>query len=100
MSVLDKRRPAFISRSGLQVLIDNLLQANYQCLGPVEADGAIQFQPVSSIKQLPSGIRNSQEAGNYRLYAEDDERLFAWNHGPQGLKPLCFAPEEVLWHEA
>lgn len=99
MSVLDKRRPAFISRLGLQELIDNLRQADYQCLGPVEADGAIQFQPVSSIKQLPIGVRNSQEPGNYRLHDEHDERLFAWNHGPQGIKPLCFAAEEVLWHE-
>jgi ferredoxin len=48
---------------------------------------------------LPVGVTNDQEPGHYRLQTTDSQRLFDWNHGPQGLKPLCFAPREVLWQE-
>jgi ferredoxin len=44
-------------------------------------------------------VSNVQKPGYYRLEASAGERLFDWNHGAQGLKPLCFAPHEVLWVE-
>jgi hypothetical protein len=66
----------------------------------VQQDGAIQFQPVTSLEQLPIGVSNTQEPGTYRLHQTGQDKLFAWNHGPQGIKPLCFAPQEVLWGES
>lgn len=100
MFATDKRRPAFISKSTLQQLIDQLRQSGYECLGPVQQDGAIQFQPVTSLEQFPTGVVNTQEPGTYRLQQGDSDKLFTWNHGPQGIKPLCFAPQEVLWNES
>ncbi|MEN8179507.1 MAG: 4Fe-4S dicluster domain-containing protein [Pseudomonadota bacterium] len=100
MSARDKRRPAFISRLGFQELLDQLRAGGYECLGPVEKDGAIQFQPIDGLQQLPKGVRNDQEPGRYQLQPSGDDRLFSWNHGPQGIKPLCFAPQEVLWSES
>jgi ferredoxin len=100
VSPTDKRRPAFITRATLQQLIDHLRQSGYECLGPVQQDGAIQFQPVTSLEQLPIGVSNTQEPGTYRLHQTGQDKLFAWNHGPQGIKPLCFAPQEVLWGES
>jgi ferredoxin len=99
VSPTDNRRPAFISKFTLQQLIDQLRQSGYECLGPVQCDGAIQFQPVTSLEQFPAGVSNTQEPGRYRLQSSGDGRLFGWNHGPQGIKPLCFAPQEVLWTE-
>ncbi len=99
MTARDKRRPAFVSSLAFQDLLDRFREGGYECLGPVMKDGAIQFQPIQNIGQLPKGVRNDQEPGKYRLRQEQDERLFAWNHGPQGLKPLCFAPQELLWQE-
>jgi ferredoxin len=99
VSATDNRRPAFITKTTLQQLLDQLRQSGYECLGPVQLDGAIQYQPVTSLEQFPLGVGNTQEPGSYRLQQVEGDRLFGWNHGPQGIKPLCFAPQEVLWSE-
>ncbi|MCU7844508.1 MAG: 4Fe-4S dicluster domain-containing protein [Candidatus Thiodiazotropha sp. (ex Monitilora ramsayi)] len=62
-------------------------------------DGAIQFDTLTAADQLPSGILNDQKPGHYRLEQTDNPRVFGWNHGPQALKPLCFAPRDELWSE-
>jgi ferredoxin len=99
VSPTEKRQPAYINRTTLQQLIDQLRQSGYECLGPMVADGAIQFQPVTSLDDFPIGVSNTQEPGRYRLQQTGHGRLFGWNHGPMGLKPLCFAPQEVIWSE-
>lgn len=93
------RHPGFLPRNKLQVLLDALQQSGYQILGPTVQDGAIQFKEVEDSGQLVTGLTNLQGPGHYRLQQTEGQRLFDWNHGPQGLKPLCFAPREVLWVE-
>jgi ferredoxin len=83
----------------LAILFSTLQQAGYQIYGPRVRDGAIQFGPLDDVSSLPVGVTNDQQPGKYRLHNTDSQRLFDWNHGPQGLKPLCFAPREVLWQE-
>ena len=90
-------QPAFLPRSCLQALIDQLQTAGYQCLGPQVSDGAIVMNPIESIDQLPQGVRDHQAPGEFRLHQAGDERCFAWANGPQALKPLLFVPREVLW---
>jgi ferredoxin len=94
-----ERQPGFLPRSDLQKLLDGIVQSGYQILGPVVKDGAVQFLGVTDATQLVSGLTNVQKPGHYRLETSAGKRLFDWNHGPQGLKPLCFAPHEVLWVE-
>jgi len=76
-----------------------LQEAGYQVYGPRVRDGVIQFGSLAGVSSLPQGVSNDQQPGHYRLHSGDSPRLFDWNHGPQGLKPLCFAPHEVLWKE-
>ncbi len=95
-----ERRPGFLSRSSLATLFDELVKAGYRVVGPRVRDGAIQFGPLDGPDSLPVGVTNDQQPGHYRLHSGDGQRLFDWNHGPQGLKPLCFAPREVLWEES
>ncbi len=94
------RRPGFLSRASLSTLFEVLIQSGYQVYGPRIRDGAIQFAPLDGAASLPVGVTNDQQPGHYRLASGDSQRLFDWNHGPQGLKPLCFAPREVLWQES
>ncbi|MET0050437.1 MAG: 4Fe-4S dicluster domain-containing protein [Candidatus Thiodiazotropha sp.] len=93
------RRPGFLPRADLQTLIDHLHQAGYRVLAPLPRDGGLQYRELTSVAQFTPGLTNEQRPGHYRLQAGEGERLFDWNHGPQGLKPLCFAPSEVLWTE-
>ncbi|QDZ27104.1 4Fe-4S dicluster domain-containing protein [Noviherbaspirillum sp. UKPF54] len=89
--------PLFLPRARLQDLIDALHGAGYRCVGPTPKDGAIVFDTLHSAAQLPAGLQDEQEPGRYRLHAGGGVRQFAWANGPQALKPLLFAPREVLW---
>ena len=60
-------------------------------------DGAIVYDTLDEISQLPTGVHDTQAPGSYRLASDDSLRAFAWANGPQALKPLTFAPEEPLW---
>lgn len=89
--------PSFLPADQLQSLLDALHKQGYQCTGPTVKDGAIVFQVITSIAQLPRGILDDQQPGQYRLTANNSERYFDWANGPQGLKPLLFPPVETLW---
>ncbi len=95
-----EREPGFLPRSSLHTLFSVLSQAGYKVYGPRVRDGAIQFGYLDGADAMPQGVTNDQQPGHYRLETGESHRLFDWNHGPQGLKPLCFAPREVLWQES
>lgn len=87
----------FLARDRLQSLLDVLQDAGYECIGPRIRDGAIVYESIESVEQLPRGVRDRQAPGEYRLDAAEGLRRFAWANGPQALKPLLFAPRESLW---
>lgn len=87
----------FLPRARLQALLDLLHDDGYRCIGPQVRDAAIVYDTVTVAQQFPQGIRDSQERGSYALTETHDNLLFAWANGPQALKPLTFAPREVLW---
>jgi sulfhydrogenase subunit beta (sulfur reductase) len=87
----------FLARKDFQTLIDALLGAGYQCIGPQVRDGAIVYDHLSRAEQLPVGVGDQQIPGQYQLTTSNSQRWFAWANGPQALKPLLFAPREVLW---
>jgi sulfhydrogenase subunit beta (sulfur reductase) len=60
-------------------------------------EGAIVFDELSSVDQLPRGISEQQAPGSYRLNENGSQRYFAWANGPQAIKPMVFAPREALW---
>lgn len=87
----------FLPRDRLQALLDRLHGDGYRCIGPQVRDAAIVYDTVTAAKQFPQGIRDNQERGRYALTDTHDSLLFAWANGPQALKPLTFAPREILW---
>jgi ferredoxin len=60
-------------------------------------DAAIVYDTLVSVDDLPSGVRDDQAPGTYRLVPAGGPRRFAWANGPQALKRLTFTPSEVLW---
>ncbi len=87
----------FLPRRRLQDLIDNLRQTNYRCVGPQLCEGAIVYDNLQRVEQLPVGAHDRQSPGGYRIENDATQRCFAWANGPQALKPLLFMPREVLW---
>lgn len=87
----------YLPRAEFDHLLQLLKQQGYRTFAPQVKDGAILYQPIDHSSQLPCGVRDEQQPGQYRLRHTDDPHWFAWANGPQCLKPLSFAPEEILW---
>lgn len=92
-----KPKHFFFQTSQLQQWLDNLLSKDYDCIGPQVQDGAIIYDSISSIEQLPKGISDKQKPGHYSVNSSTSSKYFDWANGPQAIKPLLFAPRESLW---
>jgi ferredoxin len=88
---------ALIGREGLQLLIDALVGRDYEVLGPTMRDGAIVYDSIARIAELPVGWTDHQEAGRYRLRRREDEAVFGFAVGPHSWKRFLHPPVENLW---
>jgi sulfhydrogenase subunit beta (sulfur reductase) len=86
----------FLPVAQLSVLVAQLMERGYRCLGPQAENGAIVMRVLESA-DLPRGLQAEQAPGHYRLTQDPHQRYFAWANGPQAIKPLAFAPQETLW---
>jgi ferredoxin len=91
---------AWLERRDLDLLLRTLQEEGYRCVGPQVRDGGVVFDDLEGIEELPTGYRDRQRPGEYRLEWTDSPRCFDWATGPQALKPLLFAPRETLWRAA
>jgi sulfhydrogenase subunit beta (sulfur reductase) len=82
---------------GLQALIDALVGRGYQVIGPVVRDGAIVYDTIKGVADLPAGWTDQQEAGRYRLQPRTDGALFGFAVGPHSWKRFLHPPVETLW---
>ncbi len=87
----------FLRRDRFRNLFDMLHRHGYQCHGPQVRDGAVVYAALAAADDLPRGVRDIQSPGSYRIEHTGGARYFGWANGPQALKPLVFAPREVLW---
>jgi sulfhydrogenase subunit beta (sulfur reductase) len=87
----------YLPRRDFSRLLIALCGLGYRCVGPVVRDGAIAYELLTDIGELPAGINDDQQPGRYRLTTTDSPRLFDWANGPQALKPWLFSSRECLW---
>ena len=86
----------FLLRGHVQNLLDALMAMGYRCVGPQVRNGAITYDILGRANDLPWGWHDDQKPGSYRLERDSSPWGFAWANGPQGLKPLLFAPVDTL----
>ena len=80
-------------------LIQSLVRRGYNVVGPTVRDGAIVFDQIASIRDLPQGWTDEQDPGRYRLKRRTDVALFGYTVGPQSWKKYLH-PAEVKLFEA
>jgi ferredoxin len=86
-----------LERQDFQQLIDALAGRGYQVIGPTLGEGAIVYDEVTSVADLPAGWTDEQDKGMYRLKRRDDEALFGYVVGPQAWKQFLHPPALRLW---
>ena len=86
-----------IDASGLQGLLDRLHARGYRVIGPTVHDGAIVYDSVSRIDELPRGWTDRQAAGRYRLERRDDGACFGFAVGADSWKRLLHPPRETVF---
>ena len=67
-------------------LIPALERRGFQVVGPTLRDGAVVYDHLNKLEDLPIGWTDEQQAGQYRLKRRDDGALFGYNVGPQSGK--------------
>jgi len=88
---------AMISCDGLQTLLDLLAARGYEVIGPTTRDGAIVYDRIAQLADLPVGWTDRQEPGRYGLERRDDRALFGFTVGPQAWKRFLHRPVETMW---
>jgi ferredoxin len=92
-----KRAKAVISRDALEELIAALAADNYRVLGPTVRDGAIVYDQIAHVRDLPTGWTDRQDAGRYHLERREDDAVFGFAVGPHSWKQFLHPPIETLW---
>ena len=81
----------------LQWIIAKLDSHGYRVIGPTVRDGAIVYDTVAHLDNLPVGWTDRQDAGQYRLEQRADAALFGYAVGPHSWKRFLHPPVERLW---
>jgi len=86
-----------LERKYLENLFDSLREKGYDLFGPTVHDGAVLYDQIDHVDQMPIGWHDRQEKGNYRLEKADEPTVFAYAAGPQSWKKFLHPSEHLLW---
>lgn len=86
-----------IQRADFGSLFSALKRRGYKILGPAVRDGAIVYDELFAVSDLPEGWTDEQEGGTYRLKRRGDGALFGYAVGPHSWKKFLFPPALRLW---
>jgi len=78
-------------------LVDALTRRGYRVVGPTVREGAIVYDELRSVEDLPRGWTDEQDGGKYRLKRRADEALFGYVVGPHSWKKFLHPPVQRLW---
>jgi ferredoxin len=87
---------AVLSRADFPRLLDGLRARGYRPIGPTLREGAIVYDELGSVDDLPAGWTDRQSGGAYRLERRADAALFGYAVGPHSWKKLFLPPTERL----
>jgi len=86
-----------LERHDFPALFTALRSKGYEVVGPTVRDGAIVYDHLAQVEDLPIGWTDRQDAGRYRLERRSDEALFGYTVGPFSWKKFLFPARERLW---
>ncbi|MGB0747401.1 MAG: 4Fe-4S dicluster domain-containing protein [Magnetospiraceae bacterium] len=97
----DRRDTAYLLPfARFQDLLDVLVAAGYGLIGPRVADGAIIYDEITKVEDLPLGVIDTQDGGRYRLEKAEGAfsgAAFAHVVGPHSWKRYLHPPRDLMW---
>jgi NAD(P)H-flavin reductase/formate hydrogenlyase subunit 6/NADH:ubiquinone oxidoreductase subunit I len=84
--------PRFLGRDAFDRLLEALHADGRTVIGPQVRDGAIVYDEIDTVADLPAGWHDEQAPGRYRLEQTGDDRLFDYVVGPTAWKRFTFPP--------
>jgi NAD(P)H-flavin reductase/NAD-dependent dihydropyrimidine dehydrogenase PreA subunit len=90
--VIEESAPRFLAREELDSLIRMLGEDGRRVIGPTVADGAVVYEEIAGVADLPAGLRDEQAPGSYRLVETGKDRLFDVTVGMTSWKRYTFPP--------
>jgi sulfhydrogenase subunit beta (sulfur reductase) len=94
---LQSKRAALVEPAGVGQMIEVLWRRGYQVTGPTRRSGAVVYDDLRSLTDLPAGWTDEQDGGTYRLIPRGDGALFGYALGPHTWKKYLQLPRERLW---
>ena len=94
---LADRAKVMITGDGLQRLIDALAARSYKVLGPRVRDGAIVYDEIARVSDLPRVGLIARRRAVIVCERRADNALFGFAVGPQSWKRFLHPPIETLW---
>ena len=85
------------ARDGLSALFNLLRDRGYTLIGPTLRDGAIIYDALDTVDDLPIGKTDEQQGGHYRVTDRGDEAFFGFAVGPESFKKYLHVPTQELW---
>jgi sulfhydrogenase subunit beta (sulfur reductase) len=87
-----------LEAGNLQRLFDALTQRGYSLVGPTIRQGAIVYDHLTAVTDLPVGWTDEQSGGYYRLKKNGTKRFFDYSVGPQSWRHFLLPSAVRLWH--
>ena len=88
---------AIVTVERLQALFDALKRRGFRVIGPTMRGGAIVYDDIADIADLPEGWSDEQDGGSYRLKTREDAALFGYAVGPHSWKQFLHPQVLPLW---
>lgn len=90
-------RHVVIQAKQLGDLLRALVASGHTLIGPTVRDGAIVYDTIASVRELPEGWADEQDAAVYRLHHHGRTDLFDHTAGPHAWKKFLTPPSIELW---
>jgi sulfhydrogenase subunit beta (sulfur reductase) len=86
-----------IDVQALDGIISALRGEGFSVIGPTVCDGAVVYDAIHTMKDLPRGIRDEQGPGTYRINEQAGGAFFAHVVGPTAWKRFLYPPRTRLF---
>lgn len=86
----------YVSKAAMAGVFDVLHQLGYEVIGPTVSQGAIVYDRILRVEDLPRGWTDRQGPGQYRLERRKDDAWFGYVVGPHSWKQFLFPPRQQI----